>query len=150
MISGRGLSRRGYTLLEVLVTLALAAILVGIAGAPLYGRQRATQLLRSTAMELSNDLRDARFAAIREGMQYNVEVGATSYLVRARAPGAWHRIKTVSWPSGVSRSSNVIVVFKFLPSGLFPELDNNTITLKNKQGDRISVIISSGGRIRIE
>ncbi|HBK85153.1 MAG TPA: hypothetical protein DDZ53_03875 [Firmicutes bacterium] len=153
--SGSGERRRirsclgGFTLVELLVCLAIMGLLAGIAAAPAFGKQRARQLLSATVMNLSNDLRAARFSAMEEGRCYCVEVFAGNYTITAEAPVRWELIKRVDWPSGIRRSGTLYVKLYFPATGLFHELDNNSIYLKDSYGRISGVVISSGGRIRI-
>lgn len=144
------MNKRGYTLIELLVCLALLGLLAGITTAPMFAKQRSRQLLTSTTIGLSNDLRSARFAAMEEGRPYCVEVYATNYTVSAQVSAQWKVIKRVYWPKGIKRAGTLYIQFSFPASGLFRELDNNTITLKDDNESVMKVIISSGGRIRIE
>lgn len=144
------MNKRGYTLVELLVCLAILGLLTGIATAPLFGKQRSRQLLSSTIIGLSNDLRAARFAAMKEGRPYCVEIYTTNYTVSAQAPGQWEIIKRVYWPKGITRVGTLYVKLSFPASGLFKEVGNNRVTLKDDHGHQMEVIISGGGRIRIE
>lgn len=140
----------GFTLVELLVCLAIMGLLAGIAATPAFGKRRARQLLLSAVMNLSNDLRAARFSAMEEGRCYCVEVFADHYTISAEAPARWELIKRVDWPSGIRRSVTLYVQLYFPATGLFYELDNNSIYLKDSYGRISGVVISSGGRIRIE
>lgn len=144
------MNKRGYTLVELLVCLALLGLLAGVAAAPLFGKQRSKQLLTATTIGLSNDLRSARFTAMEEGRAYCVEVYATNYTVSAFASGQWEVIKRVYWPKGIKRVGTLYIKFSFPATGLFRELDNNTVALRDDNASVMKVIISSGGRIRIE
>lgn len=144
------MNKRGYTLIELLVCLALLGLLAGVTAAPMFGKQRSKQLLTSTTIGLSNDLRSARFKAMEEGRAYCVEVYATNYTVSAYTPARWEIVKRVYWPPGITRVGTLTVKFSFPATGLFRELDNNTVNLKDEYDRYTKVIISSGGRIRIE
>lgn len=141
--------RAGFTLVELLVCFALLSLLAGIAVAPAIGKQRAKQLLTATTLNLANDLRAARFAAMAEGRTYRVEITATGYTVRASAP-VWELIKSIYWPPGIARSGTKKIEFSFPASGIFNAPDNDTVSLKDKYGRMMRVIISSGGRIRLD
>jgi len=145
------MGRRGYTLIELLVSLALLSILLGLAATPYLSRQQAHQMLVSTVIGLSNDLRAARFSAMEEGRAYRVEVFLDNYVVTAAAPGCWQLIKRVYWPEGIQRVGAITLDFSFPPSGLYGlgDLDNGSIYFKNRYGEYLGVVISVGGRIRI-
>lgn len=142
--------RGGFTLVELLVCLAIMGLLAGVAAAPVFSKQRARQLLTATVLNLSNDLRAARFTAMEEGRPYYVEVFADHYTVTAEAPVHWELIKRVDWPNGIKRCGTLYVKLSFPATGLFYELDNNSVYLKDSYGRILGVVISSGGRIRIE
>ncbi len=145
------MQRRGYTLIELLICLAILGLLLGLAASPHLAKQRSRQLLQSTVINLSNDLRAARFAAMAEGRPYRVEVYIDNYAIWASAPGRWELIKRVYWPPGIERVGTLSLDFSFPASGLYGlrQLDNGSIYLKNKYGHYLGVVISVGGRIRI-
>ena len=144
------MNKRGYTLVEVLVCLALLGLLAGISVAPAVGKQRAKQTLTSTAICFANDLRASRFSAMAEGRAYQVEVFATNYTVSVVVPGKWQVVKRVYWPNGVKRVGSLYIKFSFPSTGLFKEFDNNTVAFKDDYNRTIKVVVSSGGRIRLE
>jgi type IV fimbrial biogenesis protein FimT len=80
--------RRGFTLIEVLVALAVRAVLATLA-LPSFGQRLARQRLVTTAEMLALDLGEARFEAARSGQALHLVFAAGPdwcYAV-ARAPG---------------------------------------------------------------
>ncbi|WP_404299056.1 GspH/FimT family pseudopilin [Halomonas sp.] len=87
MIVGKVSSRRGFTLIELIVTIAVAAILAALA-APSYQRFIASNRLSSDYNEVLSGLNFARSEAIkrREAIEFTLEQGAAPwsyYIIRA-------------------------------------------------------------------
>ncbi len=83
--------QRGFTLTELMVLITIFGILMAIA-VPSINQQISSQQLRSSARELVSVLRDARSAAINEGIpRYVILRPGTpgSYQVYRYAGGSW-------------------------------------------------------------
>ncbi|WP_169737082.1 GspH/FimT family pseudopilin [Deinococcus pimensis] len=101
--------RGGFTLLEVLMTLLVAGMLVGIAVPPLLGVLNASRL-RDANLALAGTLRQVASVAVRENRPYRLEVlvgedalrfgpaGGSSASVVEVPHGA--RVERVEWRSG--------------------------------------------------
>ncbi|GAA0497660.1 pilus assembly FimT family protein [Deinococcus depolymerans] len=93
----------GFTLLELLIAMAILAIVAGIFSFSLLGTYRASQV-REAAAQLTADLRQARSDALRTGQSASVTVAANSAaytFTRAGTPQA----RTL--PNGVTLTSVV-------------------------------------------
>jgi type IV fimbrial biogenesis protein FimT len=86
---------RGFTLTELLVAMAIAALLLGLA-APGFGRQRANAAVRSAASQTMAALHLARRLALARGQSMTVcptadgqhcGFGGTEWLLFANEPG---------------------------------------------------------------
>ncbi|OOV13775.1 GspH/FimT family pseudopilin [Deinococcus sp. LM3] len=87
-----------FTLLELLIAMAILAIVAGIFSFSLIGTLRASQV-REAAAQLSADLRQARSDALRTGQSTSVTVAANSSVytfTRAGVP------QTRTLPAGVT------------------------------------------------
>jgi prepilin-type N-terminal cleavage/methylation domain-containing protein len=64
-------NKKGFTLIEVMVVVAIVGILSALA-VPSFKKFTAHQNLNGAARELFSDVRGARVAAIKEGVQYGI------------------------------------------------------------------------------
>lgn len=89
--------RRGFTLVELLVVLALAALIAALA-VPLFGRYSATLKGQAAAGHLAADLQLARTWAARRGTQVAVRLAPTGYtIVELGSGGSQAIVKAVDW-----------------------------------------------------
>ena len=71
---------RGFTLVELLVVFAIAALLIGLAPAA-FDRMRESSQYRNTLRTLLTDLRGARYRAVHEGAEtrFHIHLGERTY-----------------------------------------------------------------------
>jgi prepilin-type N-terminal cleavage/methylation domain-containing protein len=124
------IDRRGFSLIELLVALAVSAILIAVV--PVTAS--ADRLLRATARRISVELRTDRWAAVARGTSSSCRAGVTvEGGITARYP-----------QRGLS----------FTPDGLPRACDGggvgNTTILLEDRGRQAAVIVSSLGRVRWE
>jgi len=113
---------RGVTLIEVLVAIAIAAVLAGFA-VPSFVQSMARTRLEGTVSLLATDLQYARSEAIRRGnkvaddskvaARLALTGGGTGYTitVASAADGATTPVKVVTLPTGVTLTSDGDVTF---------------------------------------
>lgn len=70
-------NQRGYTLTELMIVVAIIGVLAAMA-VPSYNKFIAHSNLNGAAREIASDLRGARVAAIKEGVQYALYYGTWS------------------------------------------------------------------------
>jgi type IV fimbrial biogenesis protein FimT len=100
---------RGFTLVELLVVLAITAILVAIA-APSFTEQFARRRIEGVATELNTDLQFARTQAVANaGAVRLMTLSTTQYVVRNAANVD---LKTVNLPAGITATNTVTVSFE--------------------------------------
>jgi prepilin-type N-terminal cleavage/methylation domain-containing protein len=135
--------RRGFTLVEVALTLALAG-LFAFGGMYTVGRLGPKLDLQSGIWEVTSGLNQARFRAILTGASVRVRFDPPGFVseIRDEASGAWGSSRAVSLRGVQVRANNAPV---FHPQGTVSDLA--TITVSNTRGSyRITVAIT--GRIR--
>ena len=109
--SARPLRQRGLSLVEIVVTLSIAALLVGV-GAPALQKVVAVQRMRGASFDLVSDLSLARSEALKRGTRVQllpqgagwgegwkvVATGVTEPLAERPAPG----VTVTTAPAGVT------------------------------------------------
>lgn len=137
------LSRRGMSLVELVVSLLILGVLLGLAY-PSWQRFQAHQSLRYAAAQVATDLREAQERAKAERRVYRAlfASGASEYHVE-RVEGGFRHL--ASLPRGVVVQGGTSVTFS-----AFGRPDNDyTITLQNAYG-AATVTVTGGGGIRYE
>ncbi|MBB3048713.1 type IV fimbrial biogenesis protein FimT [Litorivivens lipolytica] len=158
---------KGFTLVELMVTLTIAAILLGVA-APAFSAWTANQRLRSAGYDLLNDLQLARSEAVKRGGRVTVNNG----------DGKWHTGWEVFVDSNedgdrdtgeealfsrsaygdlltIAGNSSVSQYVSYIPSGDSRRANGalmmGTITLCSDQSDKaLALVVSRGGRARLD
>lgn len=79
-------SSSGFTLIELMVTIAVLAIIVGIA-APSISTQLANQRIKSTASTLENALKEAKVESIirRQALEFSFDDSTHSMAIKTKA-----------------------------------------------------------------
>lgn len=131
----------GYTLLEIIVVLAISAILAAIA-IPNWGSLLPTYRLNSSARQVQSELHRIKMQAVSEnvGFQLVFSEGATEYTVqRDRKPWVNKPL-----PEGIVIGKAGTISFS--PRGT---AGADRVRLANTKGACTQVIVSPTGRIRI-
>jgi type II secretory pathway pseudopilin PulG len=145
--------RGGFTLLELLLTLGLVVMLAGVSLGPALSGRLEDKRLDSFVHSFANDLRQARQLAISQSTPHVVQVRSNGYFLRREAYPILKTVKSVPWPAGISISTehnDQGKDFVFGTMGLPKDLSNNTVHFRNTRGTQRNVVVSAGGRIRIE
>jgi prepilin-type N-terminal cleavage/methylation domain-containing protein len=103
-------SRRGMTLIELIVVVAVLAIIGAISGPSLTGYM-ARQSLRGSANEAAADLQYARSEAVQGNAPVSVSFSESGYAITRGAT----TLKEVTLESGNSVSSGATIVVTFDP-----------------------------------
>lgn len=143
-------SYSGFTLLEIIVTLAIFSILVAIA-VPIWSTLVPGYQLNSAARQVATEFQSARNRAMAQYRRFRVVFdSATTYRVeRENTPGAADYALLIgpkSLPPGITATSNNTPIFQTRgdasPTG--------SVTLTNSTGDTKAVTVSSTGRVEIQ
>ena len=102
---------RGFTLIELMVALAVAGVLMGVA-VPSFFESTARARLQGAINELAIDLQYARSEAVRERAPVSLTVAASgaSYTIA----NASRTLKAVTLPSGVTLTADASVSYDAL------------------------------------
>ena len=105
--------QRGFTLIELMVALAVAIVLMGVA-VPSFFESTARARLQGAVNELAIDLQYARSQAVRERAAVALTVAADGASYTITDPTS--TLKTVTLPRGVTLTANTTVSYDALRS----------------------------------
>ena len=148
---------RGYTLIEVIVVLAIMTMFMVIATPYFLGWLRQYQLNAATAV-FANHLRAARLLAIYTGVQHQVQLkkfGEGNYYQVVADPEVRDQVVPTIGRVVLDRRFGGVFMKSIPSSGrltFFPRgtSNNGTIVLENTAGDRITLVVNNFGRVKIE
>ncbi|MCE5196468.1 MAG: prepilin-type N-terminal cleavage/methylation domain-containing protein [Negativicutes bacterium] len=130
-------AKKGYTLIELMLVLALLAMLLGLA-MPNYQRLTATLHLQSTANEIAAQIRQTRLIALKENSSIRIlcSTGSDGRQRLARYRGVF-----VLKPAYPIRSDVTVskLDFTFLANGNINM--GGSITLRNRLGETLQIVI---------
>lgn len=156
---------KGFTLLEMVVAIAIAAIMAGFALPSFVNWQNSTRL-RGAAVNLVGDLEMAKIRAIRENSQVVAQFSAEGYTIfvdngaGGGTAGDWVRngaetlVQNRRLPTGVTVDLDGLTLtddrLRFNGKGQPPDLAAvETIPLQNKVG-RKNLTLNRLGAVRIQ
>ncbi len=144
--------QRGFTMAELLVTVAVVAILLSIA-APSFGKMLSKRRLEGAATELFNDLQYARSQAVADNRQVQLVATTSSYVISAVNPPA-KTYRTVSeLPPDVALNAGATVVFAPLRGCMTDNscsADDLVLDVKSSSTpEKLRVVVNNMGRVRL-
>jgi type IV fimbrial biogenesis protein FimT len=169
MTSRRGAAWRGFTLIEMLVTVAVVAVLLSLV-APSFTSTLARKRLEGVAAELSTDVQYARSEAAQRNAAVGIVFGTNCYTVYLL--GSTAATGCAALGTGGSALKNVLIAggstLAFAPatSGAFIAFDpvrgmatdaaagtadlSGTVTLTNSAGNwQILALVTRVGRVKL-
>lgn len=141
---------RGFTLIEILVAIAIMSILLAIA-LPDWGPVLSSYRLSAAQRQVYADLQRARMRAIAENRRFRVkffDATETYQIQRESTPGSgtydttWEAAKSL--PPGVNVQTDATITFQ--PRGT---ADAGSARLCNNAGGFINVCVGGTGRVRV-
>ena len=142
---------RGFSLLELLVVVALIAILTGLA---VLGHRGIRQQLHlhMAARQVMMDLKLARMRAVREHVNYRIAFagGGAGYQMQRKTGSAYRDdgaptpLPRGIWITDCTARDDAIM---FVPRGSAGSF--GTITLGNENGESRHVVVDIAGRMRV-
>lgn len=138
---------RGFTLVELLVVLAITAILVTIA-APSFTEQFARRRIEGVATDLNADLQFARTQAVANGGTVRLmTLSTTQYVVRNAANVD---LKTVDLPTGITATNGITVPYDPLRGTLTAGTADQQISLAStRTAAQVQLNVNAMGRVNI-
>src|SRR6266542_348346 len=134
--------REGFTVLRLLVTLAIVAMLLGTAFPNIASVTRIYSV-RSAARQVYSELQNARMSAVMANQSYTFTItgGGTTYTV-SPSPGT----ATALEAAGITMSAANAITFA--SNGTASA--SATVTVSNSFGDTMQVAVGPGGGVRIQ
>lgn len=132
---------QGFTLIELMVTIAVLAIIVGMA-APSVSTQLANQRTKSTAATLENALKEARAESMIQRQNITVAADASGNITIKDAANHEIRSYKINAKNSVTASS---VIFE--PTKRVTAAVTYTICDQNKSADARQIIVNKLGNI---
>lgn len=143
--------RRGFTLIEILVTLLVFGLLLSLSVLT-FSRFLDSLKLNGTAKQVASDLRLSQEKAMAEHTMYQIafEKEKSTYVIGKDDlfEGGKVEIKTIELPRRLYFEKSKTI--KFAASGFPPPGGSGTVVIRTKSGGSKKVIVSSVGRVRIE
>ena len=140
---------RGFTIIELLVAMGLAAILMAIA-IPQFMTWLPTINLGAGARQVAADLQLARTRGISQNSMFRVTfpaLPASGYTIEVFTAGAYVTDRgPIPLPLGITVTA-VSAAFNFTTHGT--ATSTSTITLQNTAGQTTTVTVNPVGRVRI-
>ncbi len=135
---------RGFSLVEMMITIAIIAIVAGI-GVPNLIKYRDNANLRAAVRDMHGDINELRTKAVAENRPYRmgINVSANTYTLE-NPPGTVYATRDITtYKSGVSFVSATATAINFQTRGT---VTNAAIVLKNNRNSQATININVTGR----
>lgn len=120
-------SQQGFTLVELLITIGVLFILMGVAAMTLMPWLRAQQV-RSDISELAADFNLYRTKTLSEGQAYRITLSTDRYVVERQTGSTWATAETYTFRRARLNLSSVATQYVFLTTGILEAAQNNVMS----------------------
>lgn len=142
--------RAGFTLTELLVSMAIIAILAGIA-IPNWSTLLPKYALNSAARQVQSELHKLKSRAVSENTGFRLVFSATGYSVERYASGSYQSAgESKTLPDGITLAGASDTTLGFTTRGTSIDSTDKTVRLCNIKSSGKNIILSDIGRIRID
>ena len=138
--------RKGFTLTELIITLGVLTVLMGVVFFVVSRRDSSYREIRAAAYLLMSEIRYTRQRAIMEGEQVSINFNGANgrYMIYYRSPT--RIIREGYLPDGVTFSHGNITAFHFRPRGTPGQ--GYSVTIRSTNHRLELTVVASGGRVR--
>ena len=140
----RGLSRAGFTVAELMVTIGVMLILMAIA-MPRFLATLPGLRLADAARQVATDLQQLRMKAIAQNIPYQITFSSSTYVLQQCNGGCTNDSGNIALPQGITATASTAPQFQ--PRGTAAA--SATITLSNGTAQKY-VCVRTVGRIKIQ
>ena len=142
--------REGFTLVEIVVTLAIISILAGIA-IPNWSTLLPTYALNGAARQVQSELHKLKSRAVTENTNFRLVFSTTSYSMERYSGSSYTATgETRPLPAGITLAGTSDTTLGFTSRGASIDSTDKTVKLCNIKSVAKNVVLSDIGRIRID
>jgi len=139
----------GFTLTEIIVALAIIAILTAIA-IPNWSTLLPTYALNSAARQVQSELHRLKSRAVAENANFRLVFSGSTYTIEKDSGGYAPTGNSGTLPDGITLADASATTVGFTSRGTSIDSSEKTITLCNVKNSGKNVVLTDLGRIRID
>jgi len=142
--------RNGFTFIEIIVSLAIIAILAAIA-IPNWSTLLPNYALNSASRQVQSELHRLKSRAVAENANFRLVFSGTSYSIQKYSGGSYTATgESKSLPDGITLANTSDTPLGFTSRGTSIDSTDKTVKLCNIKSKGKNVVLTDTGRIRID